>query len=193
MDMERRSIDVAREEVLERLHSRGDFLKLLGAAGVGAAAGASLLPGSAEGAVSTGLEPTDFQFTTRERFRPFDLLAKNFVQLDDTFTTNTKSNYTILLPGPASEDDGTVTISNGKLRFDGQDDYYTALKSGTGQRAPYATVIIRRRFATRGHRLCRVVQGQPQLRPRLLQQEHQHRWFRGSCRRDALRTWQHAA
>jgi hypothetical protein len=142
MDMERRSIDVAREEVLERLHSRGDFLKLLGAAGVGAAAGASLLPGSAEGTVSTGLEPTDFHFTTRERFRPFDLLAKNFVQLDDTFTTNTKSNYTILRPGPASEDDGTVTISNGKLRFDGQDDYYTVLKSGTGQRAPYATVII---------------------------------------------------
>jgi hypothetical protein len=142
MGMQKRSIDVAREEVLERLHSRGDFLKLLGAAGVGAAAGASLLPGSAEGAVSTSLESTDFHFTTRERFRPFDLLAKNFVQLDDEFSTNTQGNYTILGPGPSSEDDGTVTISNDELRFDGQDDYYTVLKSGTGQRAPYATVII---------------------------------------------------
>src|SRR5215218_11436734 len=110
MSMERRSIDLAREEVLERLHSRGDFLKLLGAAGVGAAAGTSLLSGSAEGAVRTDLEPTDFHFTTRERFRPFDLLAKNFVQLDDGFSRNTKGNYTILRPGPPSEDDGTVGI-----------------------------------------------------------------------------------
>jgi hypothetical protein len=140
--MEKRSSDVVREEVLERLQSRGDFLKLLGAAGVGAAAGASLLPGSAEGAVRTSLDPTDFHFTTRERFRPFDLLAKNFVQLDDSFSTNTIGGYTILRPGPASEDDGVVTISNGKLRFSGQDDYYTVLKSGTGQQAPYATVII---------------------------------------------------
>jgi hypothetical protein len=141
--MEKRSSgDVVREEILERLHSRGDFLKLLGAAGVGAAAGTSLLPGSAEGAVSTSLEPTDFHFTTRERFRPFDLLAKNFVQLDDGFSTNTRNNYIILRPGPASEDDGTVRISDGKLRFDGEDNYYTVLKSSTGQRAPYATVII---------------------------------------------------
>src|SRR5215203_4085702 len=140
--MEERSSEVAREEVLERLQSRGDFLKLLGAAGVGAAAGASLLPGSAEGAVRTSLDPTDFHFTTRERFRPFDLLAKNFVRLDDNFSSNTRGNYTVLRPGPPSEDDGTVRISNGKLRFDGDNDYYTILKSGTGQRAPYATVII---------------------------------------------------
>jgi hypothetical protein len=142
MSMERRSIDAAREEILERLHSRGDFLKLLGAAGVGAAAGASLLPGSAEGAVSTGLEPTDFHFTTQERFRPFDLLAKNFVQLDDGFSTNTRDNYTILRPGPSEEDDGYVRIGEGTARFAGQDDYYTILKSNTGQRAPFATVII---------------------------------------------------
>jgi hypothetical protein len=141
-DMDKQTNDVPVEELVERMHSRGDFLKLLGAAGIGAAAGASLLPGSAEGAVRTRLEPKDFHFTTRERFRPFDLLAENFVQLDDSFSTNTKSNYTILRPGQSSEDDGVITISNGKLRFDGQDDYYTVLKSNTGQRAPYATVIV---------------------------------------------------
>src|SRR5215213_2729164 len=140
--MEERSSEVAREEVLERLQSRGDFLKLLGAAGVGAAAGASLLPGSAEGAVSTGLEPTDFHFTTQERSRPFDLLAKNFVQLDDGFSTNTRDNYTILRPGSSDEDDGYVRIGEGTARFAGQDDYYTILKSNTGQRAPFATVVI---------------------------------------------------
>jgi|GEM_PF-1398328 len=140
--MEKRPSDLSREEILERLHSRGDFLKLLGAAGVGAAAGTSLLPGSAEGAVSTSLEPTDFHFTTRERFRPFDLLAKNFVRLDDNFSSNTRGNYTVLRPGPLSEDDGYVRIGEGTARFAGQDDYYTILKSNTGQRAPFATVIV---------------------------------------------------
>jgi len=102
----------------------------------------SVAPGVAEGAVSTNLDPTDFHFTTRERFRPFDLLAENFVRLDDDFNSNTISNYTILRPGPPSEDDGFVQVGEGQLRFAGQDDYYTILKSDTGQQAPFATVII---------------------------------------------------
>ncbi len=44
---------------------RGDFLKLVGAAGIGAAAGASLLPAGAGAAVRTNLDPTDFSFRTR--------------------------------------------------------------------------------------------------------------------------------
>ena len=141
--MEKRTSDVANEEILERLQSRGEFLKLLGAAGIGAAAGASVLPGTADGAVSTRLEPTDFVFTTRERFRPFHLLAENFVTLDDTFNRNTRRNYTMLRPGPANEDDGTVDIGEGKARFvPGQNDYYTILKSKTGQKAPFASVIV---------------------------------------------------
>ena len=137
-----RSDDVPGVEVLARLHNRKEFLKLLGAAGIGAAAGASVLPGAAEGAVSTSLQPTDFSFTTREQFRPFNLLAKNFVQLDDSFNTNTVGDYTILHPGPLEEDDGFVRAGDGKMRFTGQDDYYTILKSNTGQEAPYATVIV---------------------------------------------------
>ena len=137
-----RTNDVTNEEILGRLQSRGDFLKLLGAAGIGAATGASVLQGRADGAVSTRLQPTDFTFTERVQFRPFDLLAENFVRLDDAFSANTRGNYTILRPGPPNEDDGYVRIGEGKARFAGQDDYYTILKSGTGQRAPFATVII---------------------------------------------------
>ncbi|MDQ3363439.1 MAG: hypothetical protein M3534_17625 [Actinomycetota bacterium] len=121
---------------------RGDFLKLAGAAGIGAAAGASLLPAGAGAAVRTNLDPTDFTFRTREQFRPFHLLAKNFVQLDDGFDRNTTGNYTILRPGPPEEGDGFVRVDDGKMRFTGQDDYYTILKSKTGQKAPFATVII---------------------------------------------------
>ena len=125
----------------EGLLGRGDFLKLAGAAGIGAAAGAGLMP-AAGAAVTTGLDPTDFTFRTREQFRPFHLLARNFVRLNDGFDTNTAGNYTILRPGPANEDDGFVRAGEGRMRFAGQDDYYTILKSNTGQRAPFATVIV---------------------------------------------------
>ena len=125
----------------EGLLDRGDFLKLAGAAGVGAAAGAGVLQ-TAAGAVTTSLDPTDFTFRTREQFRPFHLLAKNFVRLDDGFDRNTTGNYTILRPGPANEDDGFVRAGDGRMRFTGQDDYYTILKSNTAQRAPFATVIV---------------------------------------------------
>jgi hypothetical protein len=124
--------------MLMRLHNRKDFLKLLGAAGIGAAAGASVLPG----AVRTQLQPTAFSFAVREQFRPFHLLAKNFVQLDNSFNGDTTGDYTILRPGPSEEDDGFVRAGDGKMRFAGQDDYYTILKSDTEQEAPFATVII---------------------------------------------------
>jgi hypothetical protein len=134
--------DVPSVEMLTRLHNRRDFLKLLGAAGIGAAAGASVLPGAAEGEVSTSLEPTDFSFTTRERFRPFHLLAENFVQLDDSFNSNTAANYTPLYPGEPTEANGSYRVRDGKMLFFGPDDYYTILKSDTGQVAPFATVIV---------------------------------------------------
>ena len=124
---------------------RRDFLKLAGAAGLGAAAGAGLLQSGAGAAVTTNLEPRDFTFTTREQFRPFHLLARNFVELDDNFDGNTTGNpsgYTILRPGPPEEDDGFVRVGGGEARFDGQDNYYTILRSDTGQEAPFATVII---------------------------------------------------
>jgi hypothetical protein len=123
------------------LLDRAGFLKLAGAAGLGAAAGASLLSDQAAAAVRTNLEPTDFTFRTREKFRPFHLLAENFVTLDDNFEDGSET-YTTVRPGPPNEDDGFTRVDNGRMRFDGQDDYYTILVSDTGQRAPFSTVIV---------------------------------------------------
>jgi hypothetical protein len=145
MGTDHRKNGVEVEQEAMGILDRRDFLKLAGAAGLGAAAGAGLLQAGAGAAVRTNLEPTDFTFTTREQFRPFDLLARNFVQLDDGFDGNSTGNpsgYTILRPGPPEEDDGFVRVGDGKARFDGQDDYYTVLKSNTGQEAPFSTVII---------------------------------------------------
>ncbi|HKH11341.1 MAG TPA: hypothetical protein VKA73_09375, partial [Rubrobacter sp.] len=126
--MDHRMDGVGAEQEAVGILARKDFLKLAGAAGIGAAAGAGLLQSGAGAAVTTNLEPTDFTFRTREQFRPFDLLARNFVRLDDGFDTNSIGNYTILRPGPPEEDDGFVRVGGGKARFDGQDDYFTILK-----------------------------------------------------------------
>ena len=124
----------------ESMLDRATFLKLLGAAGVGAAAGASLLPGEAGAEVQTALAPEDFVFTRREQFRPFDLLAKNFVELDDTFRRDTSGNYTVLAPA-GERNPGTVRVRDGRLSISGEE-HYTVLKSDTGQEAPYAAVIV---------------------------------------------------
>jgi hypothetical protein len=126
---------------VRQLLDRGEFLKLAGAAGLGVAAGSTLLSGEAGAAVRTNLDPTDFTFRTREQFRPFHLLAQNFVQLDDNFEDGSET-YTTIRPGPPSEDDGFTRVENGRMRFDGQDDYYTILVSDTGQEAPFSTVIV---------------------------------------------------
>ena len=140
--MDHRMDGVGAEQEAMGILDRKDFLKLAGAAGLGAAAGAGLMQSGAGAAVTTNLEPTDFTFRTREQFRPFDLLARNFVQLDDDFDRNTIENYRVLRPGPPAEDDGFVRLGGGEARFDGPNDYYTILRSGTGQEAPFATVIV---------------------------------------------------
>jgi hypothetical protein len=142
MDTEHRKDGLGAEQEAMGILDRRDFLKLAGAAGLGAAAGASLLQAEAGAAVRTDLEPGEFEFTIRERFRPFHLLAENFVRLDDSFDRNTVGNYDVLRPGPDDEDDGSVSAGGGKLRFTGASDYYTILKSNTGQEAPFATVIV---------------------------------------------------
>ena len=142
MSTDHRENGVGAEQEAMGILDRKDFLKLAGAAGLGVTAGAGLMQSGAGAAVRTNLDPTDFTFRTRERFRPFDLLAENFVRLDDSFNSNTRDNYTVLRPGPPEEDDGFARVENGKMRFGGQDNYYSILKSDTGQKAPFATVII---------------------------------------------------
>ncbi len=140
--MENRASDVAGEEMVARLHSRGHFLKVLGAAGVGAVVGSNVLLRealSAERLVSNP-RPTDLTFSIKKQYRPFDLLAKNFVQLRDGFDSDTRGNYTVLAPAPESND-GNASIRRGALSVNGNS-YFALFKSGSSQRAPFATVIV---------------------------------------------------
>ena len=140
--MGERASDIASEEIVARLHSRGDFLKVLGAAGVGAAVGSNLFLQetlSQEKLVSNP-RPTDFKFSIKKQYRPFDLLAKNFVQLRDGFDSDTSGDYTVLTPAPESNG-GNASIRRGVLRVNG-DAYFALYKSTTSQDAPFATVIV---------------------------------------------------
>jgi hypothetical protein len=140
--MDKEVTDVPSTEVLSRLSSRKDFLKVLGAAGVGAAVGSNALLRealSAERLVSNP-RPTDLTFSIKKQFRPFDLLAKNFVQLRDGFDTDTSGNYAVLAPAPESND-GNASVRRGALRVNG-DTYFALFRSTTSQRAPFATVIV---------------------------------------------------
>jgi hypothetical protein len=115
--MDKEGTDVPSAEVMARLSSRKDFLKVLGAAGMGAAIGSNVLLREAlsqDTLVSNPL-PTDLIFSTQQRYRPFDLLAKNFVQLRDSFDSDTRGNYAVLAPAP-ERDRGNAFMKRGALR-----------------------------------------------------------------------------
>ncbi len=140
--MEKRTSGVANEETLKPLPSRGDFLKALGAAGMGAAVASNVLLREAlsKERLVSNLRPTDLTFSIKKQYRPFDLLAKNFVQLRDGFDSDTSGNYAVLAPAPESNR-GSASIRRGTLRVNG-DAYFALFRSTTSQEAPFATVIV---------------------------------------------------
>src|SRR5215203_1858926 len=134
--------DMLSAEALAHLSSRKDFLKMAGAADLGAALGSNILLREAlsqDTLVSDPL-PTDLTFSIKKQYRPFHLLAKNFVQLRDGFDTDTRRNYAVLAPAPESNR-GNAFVQRGALRVNG-DSYFALFKSTTSQKAPFATVIV---------------------------------------------------
>ena len=140
--MHRRAGDAVSKEIAARLHSRGDFLKVLGAAGVGTAVGSNVFLQKAfsQERLVSNPRPTDLAFSIKTQYRPFDLLAKNFVQLRDGFDSDTSGDYAVLAPAPESNR-GKATVRRGALRVNG-DAYFALFRSNTSQKAPFATVIV---------------------------------------------------
>jgi hypothetical protein len=134
--------DMPGAEALAHLSSRKDFLRMAGAAGLGAAIGSNVLLREAlsKDRVVSNLRPTDLSFSIKKQYRPFDLLAKNFVQLRDGFDSDTSGNYAVLAPAP-ERNPGNASIRRGALRVNG-DAYFALFRSATLQEAPFATVIV---------------------------------------------------
>src|SRR5918997_454572 len=117
--MRKRVSEAASSEVLARLHSRGDFLKTLGALGIGAAVGQNILLEQAfdqnrRTVSASSIDPTKLTFKTVEQSRPFGLISDNFIDVSDGFDTNTIKNYTVLSPAPERQS-GRVSAGSGAL------------------------------------------------------------------------------
>jgi len=137
--MEKRTIDVANEEILDRLHSRGDFLKLVGAAGVGAAVGSNLFLREAFALEPTGPTDPSFRFSTTSSYHPFDVISDNFVEHSDSFTS--QGSYTVLAPAPVGQT-GSATTGGGALSVNSTSPFFTLYQTNKAPRAPYAAVVV---------------------------------------------------
>jgi hypothetical protein len=138
--MDKEVTDVTSAEVLARLSSRKDFLKMVGATGLGAAIGSNVFLRQA-----FALDPTDptdpsFRFSITNSYHPFDVISDNFIEHSDSFSRN-QALYKVLAPGPEYTRAG-VSINRGQLRAIGDGPFFTLLQTNKAPLAPYASVVV---------------------------------------------------
>jgi hypothetical protein len=138
--MDRRAGDVPNAEMLTGLRSRGDFLKLVGGAGLGAAVGSNIVLRKAFAQGATVNDPEDLRFSITSRYRPFSVISANFVEHRDGFDRD-QGLYEVLTPD-RNRRNGTVTIGGGTLTVSSNSEYFALLRTDKGPRAPYASVIV---------------------------------------------------
>ena len=91
--------DTPGARALAHLSSRKDFLKMAGAAGLGAALASNILLREAFALAPT--DPTDpsFSFSIKANYSAFDVISDNFVEHRDGFDRN-RNLYEVLTPAP---------------------------------------------------------------------------------------------
>src|SRR5829696_2550514 len=132
--------DMPGAEALAHFSSRKDFLKMAGAAGLGAALASNILLREA-----FALEPTvptdpSFKFSTTSSYHPFDVISKNFVEHSDGFDKD-QGLYRVLTPAPDFTRGG-VSFNKGRLRVSGDSPFFTLFQTGKSPLAPYAAVVV---------------------------------------------------
>src|SRR5215212_1321624 len=138
--MDKPSDDIPVNERVERLHSRNDFLKMAGAAGLGAAIGANVLLREAYAVNPTSPTHPSFSFSTKADYTAFDVISDNFVQHSDSFDTN-QGLYTSLAPAPPGNT-GSVSVGGGVLSVNSNNKFFALFPTGESPVAPYASVIV---------------------------------------------------
>jgi hypothetical protein len=138
--MDREAGGLPSAEVLTGLRSRKDFLKMMGAAGLGTAVGANLFLREAFALDPTGPTDPSFSFSVKANYSAFDVISDNFVEHRDGFDRD-RGLYTILTPAPELTRGG-VSLNNGCLRVSGDDPFFTLFQIDESPTAPYAAVIV---------------------------------------------------
>jgi hypothetical protein len=138
------SVDgVPGEELIARLRSRREFLKIMSAAGLAATIGPNFLTREASALEPTGPTDRSFKFSIASQDRPFDVISDEFVEHSDDFDTNTIKNYTVLSPAPERQS-GRVSAGSGALsvQSNGNAKFFALFRTGEITDAPYAAVIV---------------------------------------------------
>jgi hypothetical protein len=127
-------------EALAHLSSRKDFLKMAGAAGLGAALGSNILLREAFALAPT--DPTDpsFSFSIKANYSAFDVISDNFVEHRDRFARN-RGLYEVLTPAP-ERTQGSLGLNNGRLQVSSDSPFFTLFRTSKSPSAPYAAVIV---------------------------------------------------
>src|SRR5215212_9754230 len=138
--MDRGAGDVANTEILGQLPSRKDFLRMAGAAGLGAAGASNNFLREAFALEHTGPTDPSFSFSVEADYSAFDVISDNFVAHSDGFNRN-QALYKVLKTGLEYTRAG-VSINNGRLRAIGDAPFFTLFQTGKAPLAPYAAVIV---------------------------------------------------
>src|SRR5919112_2499455 len=91
--------DMPGADALAHLSSRKDFLKMAGAAGLGATLASNILLREAFALDPTGPTDPSFSFSIKANYSAFDVISDNFVEHRDGFDRNQKL-YEVLTPEP---------------------------------------------------------------------------------------------
>jgi hypothetical protein len=132
--------DMPGAEALAHLSSRKNFLKMAGAAGLGAALGSNILLREAFALAPT--DPTDpsFSFSIKANYSAFDVISDNFVEHRDRFARN-RGLYEVLTPAP-ERTQGSLGLNNGRLQVSSDSPFFTLFRTSKSPSAPYAAVIV---------------------------------------------------
>jgi hypothetical protein len=139
--MEDRVDGVPGEELIARLRSRKEFLRIMSAAGLAAAIGPNILIGKASALEPTGATDPSFSFSSTSNYSAFDVISDEFVEHSDVFDTNTIGDYTVLSPAPERRT-GSVSITSGSLSVSSTPRFFTLLRTSKAPLAPYAAVVV---------------------------------------------------
>jgi hypothetical protein len=131
--------DMPGAEALAHLSSRKDFLKMAGAAGLGAALGSNILLRQAFALDPTGPTDPSFRFSITSSYHPFDVVSDNFVEHSDDFTS--QGSYTVLEPAPEGLS-GSVATGGGALSVSNASPFFALFQTNEAPLAPYAAVIV---------------------------------------------------
>src|SRR4051812_12885363 len=122
--------------------SRKEFLRVVGAAGIGGAVagpGALLHPAGAAATTTPRIDPTDLTFETKAQYRPFEIVARGFEAVDDRFRGH-RLRYERFAPAP-EHDAGRTRVRGGALTIEGAP-FFALFAAADGPVAPYAAVQV---------------------------------------------------